>query len=270
MLHTIPTWFIPSFYGDIQLRATSETTCDLIPTEITRAERDALLSLEAHGQKEEWIGAEEMVSMSQKTALKAPIDEAAKFLAKALKPGRTIISAVKYKNGEMEEIRSTASPVSEPSKPSKARDTTSTVDRSAKEPDAAVSVATPVRGCPAPDFSQSELRAQRVLVNFLTPEQVADFRTYQKFISVGQTTGNRYMITSRHARDQLAQYQRTLYDLDRQMPICTHDWDVPAAEEMLALHVLLQLPGWETYLNEVTEDNVERVALGHGRIPSLV
>jgi hypothetical protein len=119
-----------------------------------------------------------------------------------------------------------------------------------------VSVAAPTRGCPAPDFTSADLRAKRVLREFLEPGQVSDFNRYNKFVSQGVTTGNLYMITSRHARSELAQYARTLFDLDRRVPLCVHDWDVPAAEEMLALHVLLRLPGWENYLN-VPEDNLE-------------
>jgi hypothetical protein len=257
-LPTIPTWYLPSFYGDIQLKATSDTTCDVLTTELTKQERDALLLLEDHAQKEGWIDPGTMLTTA-KIALKAPIGQVATELAKLLKPGRTVISAVRFKDGTMEEIhQSEAQPLS-----------TSKKSKSKADPAVATTVGAPVRGCPPPDFCQAEVRAQRVLAAFLTPDQIDDFKRYQKFISVGQTTGNRYMITSRHARDQLAQYTRTLYDLDRKAPVCTHDWDVPAAEEMLALHVLLQLPGWETYLNDLTEDNVDDVLgngiqLGHG------
>jgi len=106
----------------------------------------------------------------------------------------------------------------------------------------------PTRGCPAPDFRSAELKARVVLETFLTDEQREDFQRYNRFVSVGATTGHRYMITSRHARDELSQWQRTLYDLDDRIPLCVHDWGVPAAEEMLALHVLVQLPEYETYL----------------------
>jgi len=135
-------------------------------------------------------------------------------------------------------------------------------ERKKRKPKAAASIAAPVRGCPAPDFSKAELRAQGVLRTFLDPEQIADFNRYNKFVSIGQTTGNRYMITSRHATDELATYTRSLYDLDLKMPLCVHDWDVPASEEMLGLHVLLQLPGWESYLR-VSEDNMEAALHAH-------
>lgn len=174
--------------------------------------------------------------------LRAPIEKVAKALSKLLKPNRTIVSAVTFKNGTMEEIKEASS-------------STPYRTLAKEEPEAATSVAAPVRGCPPPDFSQAEIRAQRVLATFLTDEQLDDFRRHQKFISIGQTSGHRYMVTSRHARDQLVTYTRSLYDLELQLPVCAHDHEVPAAEELLGFHVLLQLPGWESYLNEVTDDN---------------
>ena len=36
--------------------------------------------------------------------------------------------------------------------------------------------------------------------------------------------------------------------------LCVHDWVVPAPEEMLSLHLLLQLPGWESYLRRDEHD----------------
>lgn len=255
MLATIPTWYLPSFYGDIQLRATGKDSCDVITTQLTSQEAEALKKLELQAQKKGWIEPTAVLPASGFTAVNAPIDKVSKLLARLLKPKRTIISAVRFKDGTMEEMGSTSpiSPITE----------TTPIPEPYRTPAVATSVAAPVRGCPAPDFSQAEIRAQRVLAAFLTTDQLDDFKHHQKFISMGSVTGNRYMITSRHARGQLAQYTRTLYDLDRKMPVCTHDWDVPAAEEMLALHVLLQLPGWETYLNEVTEDNVEQALRAH-------
>ena len=82
----------------------------------------------------------------------------------------------------------------------------------------------------------------------LSPDQLADFARYNRFVSVGADTGHRYMVTSRQCTDGLLSFQRTLYDLDEERPLCVHDWSVPAAEEMLALHMMLGLPRWESYL----------------------
>ena len=40
--------------------------------------------------------------------------------------------------------------------------------------------------------------------------------------------------------------------------------EVPAAEELLGFHVLLQLPGWESYLNEVRDENHHELLEGLG------
>src|SRR3972149_485400 len=256
MQSTIPLWFIPSFYGDIRLEATGQKSCVLITEQLTPTEKEAIDSLLKQADKKKRGLRTTLMSGdgNSRMTLEAPIDKVSKALAKLVKPGRTIVSAVKFSDGRMEELRSTqsAAPASN----------ASTSRTSAAKPSAAASVAAPVRGCPPPDFTQAEIRAREVLRTFLSPEQIADFNRSNRFISVGATTGNRYMVTSRHARDQLAQFSRTLYDLDRKTPLCVHDWDVPPAEEMLSLHVLLQLPGWENYLR-VTEDNMEEALREH-------
>ena len=228
----------------------------MITDKVTPKEREALAKLEALAKKKGWR--ETSINMDGASVLRAPIEKVAKTLAKMLKPERTIISAVKFSDGTMEEIREATTPAPADST------TTAKPDKPKKTPKTATSVAAPVRGCPPPDFSQAEIRAQRVLAAFLTTDQISDFRRYQRFVSIGHSTGHRYMITSRHARDQLATYLRSLYDLDLQSPICAHDWEVPAAEELLGFHIFLQLPGWENYLSEVRDENHHELLEGLG------
>ena len=90
-----------------------------------------------------------------------------------------------------------------------------------------------------------------VLEAFLAPDQLEDWRRFNRFVAVGGTTGHRYMITSRHARDGLAAYQRTLYDLDERRALHVQDHEVPAPEECLAFALLVQLPGRESCLRSV-------------------
>lgn len=190
--------------------------------------------------------------LAPKTELRAPIDKVSRAIAAALKPGRKMVSAVRFANGRMEEVayddgtpavvgNETAAP------PPVARALKKRDDDS--EVVAAVSVAAPVLGCPEPDFVRAEVRATEVLRAFLSRDQQEDFAKHQRFISVG-ASGRRYMITSRHARDELARYHRQLYDLEDQQPLCVHDDAIPAGEELLALHTLVQLPRWEDYLRK--------------------
>ena len=179
-----------------------------------------------------------------KTTFEAPIEKVAKQLAKLLKPHRKVISAVQYKDGKIEEIYDD----------DEVADTTANEKHPYREPVAATSVAAPTRGCPAPDFGTAELKARGVLATFLSKDQLNDFARYNRFVTTGADTGHRYMVTSRQATDTLASYQRTLYDLDEERPLCVHDWSVPPAEEMLSLRVLLALPDWERFLRHEEHD----------------
>lgn len=160
----------------------------------------------------------------------APLDAVSKLVSKALKAGRPTLSAVRFANGKMEQVYDMP-----PAKATKA-----------------ITVAVPTIGCPAPDFDRAYDRATRVLCEFLTPAQTADFERHNRFVSVGQDTGHRYMLTSRSSPD-IKRYERSLFDLDDNLAFCVHDWSVPAPEELLGLHVFLQVPGGEAYLRQLTE-----------------
>lgn len=226
-------WRVPSFYGDIALERTHDKACSVVVHDATPKERAALAALAQHGAKKKWVPAG--TTFGDRTEVKASIEDVAKVLAKAMKPGKKLVHAVKFTDGRIEEI--TAATFA-PSKPS---------DEPKPAPKAATTVASPTLGCPAPDFPPAVLRARAALFDFLTPEQRADFERYNRFMVIGATTGHRYMLTSRTNRDALAQYHRTLFDLDRAEPLCVHDWDIPPEEELLALAVLIQLPGYENY-----------------------
>lgn len=243
----IPHWYIPSFYGDVRLEAVGKSQCRVIAEKTTEREREALKTLAEVASKRRWLPTSKVPLFSDlgilKTTLGAPIDKVAKQLAKLLKPNRKIISAVQFKDGGIEEIYDDEDPEDPPK-----------VEEPAKPAVAAASVAAPTRGCPAPDFGSAELKARGVLATFLSKDQIDDFTRYNRFVTTGADTGHQYMVTSRQATDALSRYQRTLYDLDEDRPLCVHDWSVPPAEEMLALHVLLKLPDWERFLRSEDHD----------------
>ncbi|APU88917.1 hypothetical protein Rctr197k_110 [Virus Rctr197k] len=243
-------WMIPSTYGDIRVLSTGPTTCKVLVEQATPEEQAALNQLLKTATKKKWLPPES-TSFGTVTLLEAPIEKVSKELARALKPKKKLVSAVKFANGKMEEVTETTFATLKTS-PS-ASSVSSTTPKDTSKPVVATTVAAPVRGCPPPDFSPARLRAREVLTAFLTQEQRADFEKFNRFIATGATTGHRYMITSRHAKDQLAQYERTLYDLDDRTPLCVHDFDVPPEEEMHAIHVLTQLPGWERFLRTLPE-----------------
>lgn len=236
-------WFLPTYHGDVKVEATGAKTCKVIVQEATREERIALAALEKHALSKKWV--EPGTTFGPNTLVKAPVEKVALLLAKALKPTKKIVSAVKFSNGKIEEVTEQTFKVAAASSPTSAGSFTSS------EPEKATSVVQPVRGCPPPDFSPARLRAWNVLNAFLTPEQQEDLAKYNRFVTTGGTTGQRYMITSRTARDELQKYQRSLFSLDEKRAYCVHDWDVPPEEEMHALNILIQLPGYEAYLRHL-------------------
>lgn len=182
----------------------------------------------------------------QVIALDAPITRVQEFLQKQLKPHRKQISAVRFTDGRVEQLsEATLQTIDAPDETPKKK----------PKPIAAVTVAQPVIGCPAPDFDDVEIRATRVLKAFLTPEQVEDFERRQQFVAIGADTGHRYLLTSRHSKHGLSHFSslRSLYDMDEKLPLCVHDWEVPASEELLGLFVHVSLPGLEGYVRSIPD-----------------
>lgn len=255
-------WYLPSLYGDIRLESLEKERTKLTLFGLSPQEKVAVTALIREAEKERVLKGPWLPMMShlldldstkeQTVELRTSISKVQKVLAKHLKPSREMVSVVKFAGGKMvemteqvlEQIEATTEEESSPSRPTGKRQPKLAAV-------AAATIAEPYRGCPVPDFDQAEVRAQDVMRVFLTPEQIEDFEHDQAFISVGADTGHRYAITSRHAREPLGRYMRSLYDLDEQMPYCVHDWEVPAAEEMLALHLLLSVPGRETFLRGI-------------------
>lgn len=175
------------------------------------------------------------VSLSLATDLKT----VQRFLMRQIKPGRQVLDVVSFSDGTISEVKAEIVGKEESKKVKKG------------EPEKGVSVAKPTQGCPEPRLAKAELRARQVLFAFLDADQQDDFIERNAFVSVGAATGHRYMVTSRHARDALAVTRRQLYDLDERRPFCVHDYTVPAAEEMLAIHLMLQLKEHEPYLRHL-------------------
>lgn len=261
-------WMIPSFYGDLRLEAIDPKTTRLITEKVTAKEKVALDKLQTVARKKGWIGDGETV-VADYSLLNAPIDKVSGVLARVLKPDRKLVSAVRFADGEIREVTTRqyeddngaeTLPQARVISLDDARKAKEKKDKKpVKAPTKATTVAAAMHGCPAPAFPAAELQAREVLMSFLDDGQREDFLRHNRFVTVGATTGHRYMVTSRHARDQLATYHRSFYDLDEGYPYCVHDWDVPAPEEMLGLHILCSLPGYEQYLRGIPEETARFV-----------
>lgn len=254
-------WYLPSFYGDIKLESQGDKRTMLTIHGLSPEEEHAMGILKKKAMekgvfKEPWATADALASLNlrntvseQKLVLEASITDVQKVLAKALKPGRKKISAVKFSGGKIEEVTVANQGLIEVVSKVPGKDEEGPVRAEA----VAATVAAPVRGCPEPDFTPADVRASAVLRAFLSPEQVLDFNTRGAFLVEGADSGHRYQLTSRQNHRELATVRRSLYDLDDRTPLCVHDWDVPASEELLAIMFCLVIPGREGHVRTLPE-----------------
>ena len=306
----IPRWYIPSLYGDVRLEvdrtgmsadggpeATILYAQSLSPTEELAMEalrRRALAEPTRVGPlrigRVPWASAEDFRPIADKSyretevrvRLRAPIAAVQKVLAKAMKPGRRVVSAVRFTDGRIEEVfvaQTTVAGVTTTTTalalPAASKGAKKDALAKVAKVEAAVSVAAPTIGCPAPDFGKSEVRARRVLLAFLDERQRTDLVATGRFVTRGQDTGRRYLLSLRDGPEGLLRTGgRGVYDLDAAEattrrgwtsstrigggvlcggPLCVHDWTVPPSEEALAIHLMLSLPGRERLMRALPE-----------------
>lgn len=256
-------WFLPTFWGDIALHRMDSATTRLVYDKLTASEVISLKTLRRRSLKAPLLGSSWATeadfpaiveSGKGNVILHASIEKVQSTISGSLKPDRSLLDVVRFEDGRMIEMSRQAENAPEPT----GTPAVSVATPEDAKPDPtpaekapiATTVAIPVRGCPAPDFEKAEMRAFGVLCRFLTPNQEADVRRTGAFVSVGADTGHRYKLTNRHAY-QLKKGGRTLRDLDEKHDYCVHDWEVPAWEELLAIHCCLSVRGRERLLREI-------------------
>jgi hypothetical protein len=283
-------WYFPSTYGDIRLERVDAKRTKLIYFDLTSAERKAMTELRkaSTSRRRRWATQEAWDGIHERDfdtgdpkerviELAGSMTAVGDFLRKQLRPERKTVTAIRIGQGKIEEMVDQAYEIGADD-PEPKPDATVAADASdaddgpanddqaeeqkeaagAEKPTKAATVKKPVRGCPAPSFASIKLRATRVLRAFLTPQQVDDFNRYQRFVTRGADTGHQYMLTSRNAPDELRNFgARCVFDLNENRSYCVHDWDVPAEEEILALHILLSLPGYERWARAMPDDSPE-------------
>jgi hypothetical protein len=260
-------WFLPTFHGDIQLEKKGPEETVLRAFELTPTEEVAMATLREHAIKKglvrkPWATAKDFIAISSPSyrtsagvtiTLRAKIEAVQKVLAKALKPERSLLTAVRFMDGRIEEVREPKSEKKEPA----------VLELPKEEPKAAVTVAKPVVGCPMPEFPEADVRASRVLEAFLDPDQIRDYRETGAFVTRGADTGRRYLVANRERPSMLKKCGgRQLFDLEENRALCVHDWSVPPPEEMLALHLFLVTPGNESYIRTLPETYEEEQGTG--------
>jgi len=170
--------------------------------------------------------------------LAAPIEKIHAHLVKLLKKNQPTITAVKLSDGTLSEIRDPAAAIP-----------------------AGRSVTTPIpkRGCPPPEFAPREVRANRVMREFLTPTQLEDFDHAGAVVVVGGETGHRYRVCHRNSRllytNGTGLNFNLVMDLETGRGICCEITDLPPSEELLAIVLALSLRERE-WASEVSPHNM--------------
>lgn len=274
-------WYLPTFHGDVLLERKTEQSTVLRVYELTDLEEKALEALRKRACHSPFLGKpwtteKEFASLTDpkyrtheglSITLQAPIEDVEHVLRKHLNPkGRKLFSAVKFSNGEVEKLYGSL-PV--PEKPDSYRINAKAVgddepkkDEPKKEPEVAATVKQPVIGCPVPEFPEADIRASRALLAFLSARQRDEYLRFGAFVTTGRDTGHRYLVRNREAPFRMkAEHGKIwslsggpfngLYDLDESHALCVHDYDVPPPEEMLAIHLCLSLPGYESYVRNL-------------------
>jgi len=266
-------WYLPTIHGDIRLSREAPKRTRLHAFQLTASEALAMTGLRERALSTRWgrtpwcdeaaflpvTNATYRTTDGISLLLAASIEDVHETLAKALKPKRSLITALLFRDGRIEEAFETRVSDDGRSKTLSIPDI-EPVDEAwddvhpARIAAAAATVAAPTIGCPMPEFAEAEARASEVLERFLTPEQVEDYRKHGCFVSRGHDTGKRYMVIHRERPAMMKRYGgRQLFDLEANHSLCVHDWEIPPPEEMLALHLCLQLPGRERYIRSLPE-----------------
>lgn len=194
----------------MKLEAEDKKSCRLIITEVTDFERRAV------GDFLEIYALRRPLTAHDTFFIPETISKAHKKLVKILKSGNPVLNAVKLHDGKMEIVQSFGD----------------------KDFDSGVTTEKPKRGCPMPIWERGELRAQRVLQEFLSTIQWDDFERHKAFISKGNYSGMPYLLTSRWSPE--CAELGTLYSLSKHQRICASLDTLPPAEELLALKIAVE------------------------------
>lgn len=224
-------WFIPSWNGDLRLEPTKDSKRSVLTiVRPTLREKEVLGEIFKVAKAKSWVDDEEGKKDwrgRRKVELAVSVEEAGPVVAKLMRPGAAVITAITFANGELVTHTGDSASLAEVAK-----------DAAAKGATAAATVKRPTPCCPMCIPGAIE-PASEVLLSFLTPEQHASWAKDRSFVAVGHLSGHRYLISHRHTK--FAQSQgRMCYDLDSRAVVHFHDWSVPPEEEALAAKLIME------------------------------
>jgi hypothetical protein len=223
------TWFFPAWNGDFRLVAGDEDdTSKLLVMQPTPHEIQLLNGFLSKAHKKKWtreLLSDDDANDTRTIVLKAPITKAGALLVKVTKPADRTLTAVSYKDGQLE-VAETGALETIVAK--------AAADKEAK----AVSVARPTPCCPKCEIG-SIAPARDVLLSFLSPKEHKDWAEHRAIIVRGGLSGHRYLLAHRHSQTA-ARNGKICYDLDDHFVLHFHQTEVPPEEEVLAAKLILE------------------------------
>jgi len=222
-------WFVPAWNGDFRLIAGDDKdTSKLLMMQPTPHELQLLAQFMTTARKKKWtteILTEQDVVDTRTIVLNAPLTKVGPVLIKATKPVDRTLTAVSFKNGQLE-VAETGM-------------IETLVAKAETDPEAkAVSVARPTPCCPKCEVG-SIAPARDVLLSFLNKQEHADWAKHRAIMVRGGLSGHRYLLAHRYT-STAALLGKVCYDLDDHFVLHFHATDVPPEEEVLAAKLILE------------------------------
>jgi len=215
--------YIPSYWGDINLESLAQGTV-LKAERITIEEQGWLIKL----LRKFKVPLPDSFEHNLEISVPAPWAKVSSALTKIAKGENSIMAmTLKTKSGEIEEVKDAE-------------------EAEEKGAEAVVATEVPRRGCPMPVYDArkaKEIRARRVLNEFLNPSQQSSFKEKGCVIVHGADSGHRYLVS--HRDSAMAAKSGIVRDLTEHKSICAEKTQLPPSEELLALRLVLGLKGRE-------------------------
>jgi hypothetical protein len=232
---------MPSWNGDLRLEPNAEdkqkTTLTIV--EPTDAEKIALGAIGGTLTEKGWLkepileflsGDPYRENRTAEVVLDAPLEEVGPVVIAALKPGPAVLSAVRFKNGQVEVV--------EHREPGKATEKDLKALAVRPKAEAAATVKRPTPSCP--DCYVAAVKpATEVLLTFLTPEQHETWSRERYVLCRGGYSGHHYILAHRSS-EIAAKNKRICFDATDEHILHFHDQSVPPEEEILSAMLILQ------------------------------
>lgn len=233
-------WYMPSWNGDIRAERAPEDKTRITIIKPTPNELMTLGRLEHQMREKGWYDEDPALwvpvgdgrrkeAKRQEVIVNAPLNEVAPLLVENYKPGKQTLTAIVYRDGEVETVDGTQGSEALAKAADKA------VEKKAMKA-ASVKRATPC--CPQCEPGSIE-PASEVLLEFLDEREHQTWARDRHIVVRGGRTGHRYLLAHRHSPTAV-KVGRICFDLDDRTVLHFHDNSVPPEEEILGAKLVLE------------------------------